>query len=160
MEELKYFLLRLLYYFSAYNPLKGKALRIRSISLRKILKENNLENPYLLKADCKGCEYHIIEDDTISKFEKVKIEYAGVNRPKVDYIINKLKKQGFRKFRIFKHNCGIYHLQDHGTIYMLKFPLIFTPTFTSTSSSLPTASLNIFILSFKFGFNSMFFLSQ
>jgi len=106
--------------FSIYNPLKGKALRIRSISLRKILKENNLENPYLLKADCKGCEYHIIEDDTISKFEKVKIEYAGVNRPKVDYIINKLKKQGFRKFRIFKHNCGIYHSQDHGTIYAEK----------------------------------------
>jgi hypothetical protein len=30
-----------------------------------------------LKADCKGCEYYIIEDDAISNFEKVKIEYTG-----------------------------------------------------------------------------------
>ena len=106
--------------FSIYSPVKEKTLRIRSISLRKILEENNLNNPYLLKADCKGCEYYIIEDDAISKFEKVKIEYTGFNRPKVDYIINKLKSKGFSKFRVFKHNYGIYHLSDHGTIYAEK----------------------------------------
>ena len=106
--------------FSIYSPAKGKALRIKSISLRKILKENNLDNPYLLKTDCKGCEYYIIEDDAISKFEKVKIEYTGFNRPKVDYIINKLKSKGFSKFRIYKHNWGIYHLSEHGTIYAEK----------------------------------------
>jgi hypothetical protein len=47
----------------------------------------------LLKADCKGCEYYIIEDDAISRFDKVKIEYTGFNRPKVDYIIGKLKSR-------------------------------------------------------------------
>jgi len=55
--------------FSIYSPVKEKALRIKSISLRKILEENNLDSSYLLKADCKGCEYYIIEDDAISKFE-------------------------------------------------------------------------------------------
>jgi FkbM family methyltransferase len=54
--------------FSIYSPAKEKTLRIKSVSLRKILEENNLNNPYLLKADCKGCEYYIIEDDAISKF--------------------------------------------------------------------------------------------
>ncbi len=106
--------------FSIYSQVKGKTLRIKSISLGKILEENNLNNPYLLKADCKGCEYYIIEDDAISKFEKVKIEYTGFNRPKVDYIINRLKNKGFKKFRVFKHNWGIYHLSDHGTIYAEK----------------------------------------
>jgi len=106
--------------FSIYSPVKEKALRIKSVSLRKILEENNLNNPYLLKADCKGCEYYIIEDDAISKFEKVKIEYTGFNRPKVSYIINKLKSKGFKKFRIYKHNWLIYHLSDHGTIYAEK----------------------------------------
>jgi len=106
--------------FSIYSPVKEKALRIKSVSLRKILEENNLNNPYLLKADCKGCEYYIIEDDAISKFEKVKIEYTGFNRPKVDHIIGKLKSKGFSKFRVFKHNYGIYHLSDQGTIYAEK----------------------------------------
>jgi FkbM family methyltransferase len=106
--------------FSIYSPAKGKALKVKSVSLRKILEENNLNDPYLLKADCKGCEYYIIEDDAISKFEKVKIEYTGFNRPKVDYIINKLKSKGFSKFRIYKHNWLTYHLSDHGTIYAEK----------------------------------------
>jgi FkbM family methyltransferase len=106
--------------FSIYGQAKGKTLKVKSVSLRKILEENNLNNPYLLKADCKGCEYYIIEDDAISKFEKVKNEYTGFNRPKVNYIINKLKSKGFSKFRIYKHNWGIYHLSDHGTIYAEK----------------------------------------
>jgi len=106
--------------FSIYSSVKGKTLRIKSISLRKILEENNLNNPYLLKADCKGCEYYIIEDDAISRFEKVKIEYTSFNKPKVDYIINRLKNKGFKKFRVYKHNWGIYHLLDHGTIYAEK----------------------------------------
>jgi FkbM family methyltransferase len=106
--------------FSIYGQVKGKVLSIKSVSLRKILEENNLKDPYLLKADCKGCEYYIIEDDAISKFEKVKIEYTGFNKPKVDYIINKLKSKGFSKFRIYKHNWAIYHLSDHGTIYAEK----------------------------------------
>jgi FkbM family methyltransferase len=101
--------------FSIYGQVKGKALKVKSVSLRKILEENDL-----MKTDCKGCEYYIIEDDAISKFEKVKIEYTGFNRPKVDYIINKLKSKGFSKFRIYKHNWGIYHLPDHGTIYAEK----------------------------------------
>jgi FkbM family methyltransferase len=106
--------------FSIYGQVKGKALKVKSVSLRKILEENDLNHPYLLKTDCKGCEYYIIEDDAISKFEKVKIEYTGFNRPKVDYIINKLKSKGFSKFRIYKHNWGIYHLSEHGTIYAEK----------------------------------------
>jgi FkbM family methyltransferase len=106
--------------FSIYGQVKRKTLKIKSVSLKKILQENNLDKPYLLKADCKGCEDYIIEDDAISKFEKVKIEYTGFNRPKVDYIINKLKSKGFSKFRIYKHNWLTYHLSDHGTIYAEK----------------------------------------
>jgi FkbM family methyltransferase len=59
--------------FSIYGQVKGKALKVKSVSLRKILEENDLNHPYLLKTDCKGCEYYIIEDDAISKFEKVKM---------------------------------------------------------------------------------------
>jgi len=95
-------------------------LRIKCVSLRKILEENNLDSPYFLKADCKGFEYYIIEDDAISRFEKVKIEYTGFNRPKVDYIIGKLKSKDFSKFRVYKHNWLTYHLSDHETIYAAK----------------------------------------
>ena len=106
--------------FSIYSSVKGKTFRIKSISLSKILEENNLNNPYLLKADCKGCEFYIVEDDAISRFEKVKIEYTSFNKPKLDYIINRLKNKGFKKFRVYKHNWGIYHLSNHGTIYAEK----------------------------------------
>jgi FkbM family methyltransferase len=106
--------------FSIYGQFKRKTLKIKNVSLRKILQENNLDKPYLLKADCKGCEDYIIEDDAISKFEKVKIEYTDFNRPKVDYIINKLKSKGYSKFRVYKHNWLIYHLSNHGIIYAEK----------------------------------------
>jgi FkbM family methyltransferase len=105
--------------FTLSSRYKGKAVIIKSVSLRTILDQIDTE-PYLLKADCKGCEFNLIEDNSISRFEKIKIEYTAFNKPKVDFIIKKIKDRGFNRIRIFKHNFGIYHITDHGTIYAEK----------------------------------------
>jgi len=58
----------------------------------------------VLKADCKGCEYELVNDEAIRLFDIVKIEYSG-------YLINKtyhelkgkLEELGFR-CRVWAHN--------------------------------------------------------
>jgi len=76
----------------------------------------------VLKVDCKGCEYELVNDETIRLFDIVKIEYSS-------YLINKtyhelkgkLEELGFR-CRVWAHNelAIKIGLDKHGTMTCVK----------------------------------------
>ena len=91
---------------SAYNLESKKTIKVKSVSLSTILNKFSIENPFLLDLDIKGKEFEIINDEYISKFEMVRIEYSTQIANKVigsrNDIIYKLREYGFNKIRIFK----------------------------------------------------------
>ncbi len=109
---------------SAYDIGGKKTIKVKSKSISSIIKEFNIYHPHLLDLDIKGKEFEVINDSSLSKFNIVRIEYSTIiNGKKIGdrkEIVDKLKKYGFKKFRIFKHNEGIYDLNDHGTIEAIK----------------------------------------
>jgi len=70
---------------------------IEAVTIKDILKEYNIENPFLLKMDCEGCENPVIFNSDLSMFEKIIFEYhtffTGVKHEK---LVSKLEKQGFK----------------------------------------------------------------
>ena len=109
---------------SLYTAGNHDKLRIKSISLSTIFSKYNIISPFLLDLDIKGKEFDVINDENISKFEMVRIEYStkidGMKIGNRDSIIKKLSEYGFKKIRIFKHNDEPFDLLDHGTIEAVK----------------------------------------
>ena len=105
---------------SIYKTDKNKTVKIRSASIKTILKEFKIKRPYLLDLDIKGSEFNVINEKVLSKFEIIRIEYSTkIGDKKLgtrDYIIKRLKQLGFKNMRIYKHNYGSYDLFEHGTI--------------------------------------------
>lgn len=100
-----------------------KHVTVRSVSVRTILDELHVSNPYLLHLDIKGQEFTVIEDPALARFERVRIEYSpflwkGERDPRrtLDYLLDRLDRLGFHEIRTFKHNAGVYDLRNHGTI--------------------------------------------
>jgi len=95
-------------------------IKVKSVSIKTILNEFNISDPYLLDLDIKGAEFIAIEDSSISNFKKIRIEYSPylLNQPDktLEYLIEKLKNYGFTKFRIFKHNNLRFDLMYHGIL--------------------------------------------
>jgi hypothetical protein len=104
---------------SAYIE-SDKTRRIREVSIKTILNEFNITRPFLLDLDIKGKEFEVVRDSSISEFEMVRIEYSTVIDGKKigsrDDIVKILKRYGFNKIRIYKHNNFAYDLHEHGTI--------------------------------------------
>ena len=70
---------------------KGKSIRI--YSLKSLLSEFNLNGNLMLKMDCEGCEYNLLneEDQILANFSKIQIEYHyGYQR-----LVDKLRMAGF-----------------------------------------------------------------
>ena len=102
--------------------------KVRSVRLSTLIRE--LEGRGIgmskfrvrvLKADCKGCEYELVNDGAIRLFDIVKIEYSG-------YLVNKtyhelkgkLEELGFR-CRVWAHNeFAKYGLDKHGTMTCIR----------------------------------------
>ena len=105
---------------SIYDIDKNKIVKIRSVSIKTILNEFKIKNPFLLDLDIKGSEFNVINEKALSKFKIIRIEYSTkIGNKKIgsrSYIIKKLKQYGFSNIRIYKHNYGIYDLSEHGTI--------------------------------------------
>ena len=105
---------------SAYSVMKNKTINTRSVSISSILEEFSIKDPFLLDLDIKGKEFDTINDQSISKFKMIRIEYStSIDGKKIgerQQLIDKLKKYGFNRIRIFKHNEGVYDLMDIGTI--------------------------------------------
>jgi FkbM family methyltransferase len=105
---------------SIYKGNRNNKISVKSVSIKTILNEFNIEEPYLLDLDIKGAEFTVIDDATISNFKKIRIEYSPYYLNKSDktleFLIEKLKNYGFIKFRVFKHNNLRFDLMYHGTL--------------------------------------------
>lgn len=105
---------------SVYKTDKCRTVKIRSVSIKTILREFKIKNPYLLDLDIKGSEFDVINERALSKFKMIRIEYSTkIGKKKLgnrDYIIKRLKQLGFKSIRVYKHNYGSYDLFEHGTI--------------------------------------------
>ena len=105
---------------SIYDKTKNQRVKIRCVSIKTILREFKIKDPYLLDLDIKGSEFNVINERELSKFKMVRIEYSTKIADKKlgsrSDIIKKLKRFGFKSIRIYKHNYGSYDLFDHGTI--------------------------------------------
>lgn len=105
---------------SLYRKDGFRTARIKSKSVSTILSEFNISEPFLLDLDIKGSEFSVIEDASISRFQRVRIEYSPYllrsRKETLQYLISKLKQYGFEKTRIYKHNYYRYDLMSHGTL--------------------------------------------
>jgi FkbM family methyltransferase len=105
---------------SIYRVNVKNKTKVKSVSIKTILNEFNISEPYLLDLDIKGAEFSVIEDTSISKFQKIRIEYSpyllNQNDKSLEFLIQKLKYYGFTKFRIYKHNNLRFDLTYHGTL--------------------------------------------
>ena len=70
----------------------GKKIRI--YSLKSLITDHGLSNDIILKMDCEGCEYALLEEetDTLRKFRRIQIEYHYG----YDQLVNKLKENHFK----------------------------------------------------------------
>lgn len=94
------------------------ALKVDSISLKKIIDENSVNQCNLIKIDCEGAEYEIIESLPLEYFKKISkliIEYHFADsKPK---LVNDLKtKLMTASFKI----STVSHSSDIGLIYAIK----------------------------------------
>jgi len=85
-----------------FNYFNGIRHEVKSITLEKIIEENNLEYIDILKVDIEGSEYDVmpnIKDETYSIIRQITIEFhdfIDTNlKNKTVLIINKLNKLGF-----------------------------------------------------------------
>ncbi len=79
---------------------ESKSIKVKSISLQKIFDENKINECKLLKLDCEGAEYEIIESlpsEYLNKIKNMAIEYhLADSRPDlVENLIAKIKNSGF-----------------------------------------------------------------
>lgn len=93
-------------------------LKVDSISLKKIIDENSMDRCDLIKLDCEGAEYEIIESLPLEYFKKISkliIEYHFADsKPK---LVNDLKtKLMTASFKI----STVSHSSDMGLLYAIK----------------------------------------
>lgn len=105
---------------SIYENEGLKSIKTKSKSISTVLNEFSILDPFLLDLDIKGSEFSVIEDGSIKKFQRIRIEYSPYLLKSKDktlnYLLNKLKDYGFNKFRIYKHNNLRFDLMNHGTL--------------------------------------------
>jgi FkbM family methyltransferase len=67
--------------------------KIKVYSLKTLMYDYNLNDELILKIDCEGCEYNLLNEDneTLRKFTRIQIEYHYG----YDKIVNKLKECDF-----------------------------------------------------------------
>ena len=90
-------------------------VNVQSTTLKMIMDDNRIERCNLLKIDCEGAEYGIIEslpDQYLNKIDKMVIEYhfANVKSEPLDRLVHKLNSNSF-KIDLVKHS------EDMGLIY-------------------------------------------
>ena len=101
----------------------ARSVRVRSVGIGTILSEFRLADPYLLHLDIKGEEARVLEDESLARFQRLRIEYSSYLHAKngggdgsLRHMLERLDRLGFGDVRVFKHNRFRFDLRDHGTI--------------------------------------------
>jgi FkbM family methyltransferase len=91
---------------------------IPSVSLRTIVDQMD-GPPFLLKLDCKGVEFEVVQQAALREFAAVELEYAVDNRPghTVAELLDGLRTAGFSQIRRFKHNWEFFDYDTHGILH-------------------------------------------
>ena len=82
---------------------RDHAFEVKTISLKTILSLHKLTNVHLMKIDCEGAEYEIIEAgdyDSYDRINEIRFEYHNGT----DRLTNHLSKYGFEMDKIFPDN--------------------------------------------------------
>ncbi|MEM0160947.1 MAG: FkbM family methyltransferase [Thermoplasmata archaeon] len=85
--------------------------RVRIFSLKKLIQEYNIDSA-VIKMNCEGCEYNIIDEDieTLKIFKEFLIAYHHGHKE----LENKLKEAGFNvTFRSLQPNCNKSTTKTH-----------------------------------------------
>ena len=82
-------------------PKSSKSISVESTSLQKIFEENKIHSCKLLKLDCEGAEYEIIDSlpsEYLNKIQNIVMEYHSADtKPElVKNLILKIKNAGFK----------------------------------------------------------------
>ena len=82
-------------------PKSSESISVESTSLQKIFEENKISSCKLLKLDCEGAEYEIIDSlpsEYLDKIQNIVIEYHSADtKPElVKNLIQKIKNAGFK----------------------------------------------------------------
>ncbi|MGA8303160.1 MAG: FkbM family methyltransferase [Thermoplasmata archaeon] len=102
---------------SVYGALRAPTAT-PSVSLRTIV--DRIDGPpFLLKLDCKGVEFDVVQQPALREFAAVELEYAVDNRPghTVAELIDGLRNAGFSQIRRFKHNWEFFDYDSHGILH-------------------------------------------
>ena len=97
----------------------AKTVNVESISLKKIFDKNNINRCNLLKLDCEGSEYEIIEslpNDYFEKIDKIIIEYHFVEKYPILFknLIKKLESIPFAiEIKKFDNSMGMIFAQKN-----------------------------------------------
>lgn len=87
--------------------------KIETITIKDIIEEYDVKNPFLLKMDCEGCEKNIICRSNLQSFKKIIFEYhTDILGIKYQKFIDKLEKQGFELVKkTGNRHIGVLHLE-------------------------------------------------
>ncbi|MEM3794879.1 MAG: FkbM family methyltransferase [Thermoprotei archaeon] len=104
---------------SSFTNKHGKPVKVKSVSLKTIFRENDLSEAYLLKADCKGCEFVLADQEELKAFKVLTIEYTNTTKQCTELwgLIEKLRIMGFNRTRVYKHTLGFSEICEHGVIH-------------------------------------------
>ena len=100
---------------SVTNYIQDSNYEVHIISLNNI---TDRVNPDILKMDCEGCEFEIIEHCDLTKFNEIIFEHhANKVGKNFNLIVNKLEKEGFKikTFPVFGKD-----FKDIGLVYCYK----------------------------------------
>lgn len=89
--------------------------RVEVTTIDEIIKEYALENLFLLKMDCEGCEFEIISNSNLSMFKEIVFEYhTFLSGIKYNQLTDKLEKEGFNIFyhKIHNNELGVIHMKN------------------------------------------------
>jgi FkbM family methyltransferase len=97
------------------NPAKEETVTVSCIGLDEVFSDNGLDHCDLLKLDCEGAEYEILEDcppDVLNRVRRISGEYhqGGSNRGTGEGLCRFLRSRSFRvdKFEPMTPNVGIF----------------------------------------------------
>ncbi len=92
---------------------EGKKINIKSYSINSIIQKHGIK-PDILKMDCEGAEYAIIENCDLSCFNRLMIEYhESFVGKSYEKLIKRLEQMGFK---VTVKNNASYDLHDIGFI--------------------------------------------
>lgn len=92
---------------------------IEVITIEDLFNQFNF-TPDILKMDCEGCEFEIIEKYDLSMFNEIIFEHhSKIVKKDYQILVNRLKKQGF-KIKFFDSTGTMLDFEKQGMIYAYK----------------------------------------